>query len=220
MAEADAVTITAIVGAATGLVSLIVMAMKIRQDEAEILTLQDLSKSLMSVVATYDREVASLRRDVEAFRTLIGTNGEVVLAKVDREEERRAGEHAVQLESSDDSGEHAGHEAQHRSDKHVRVGKLVGSERGEEEGVPHRLEYVARGDDEAKQAEHRGRGTELPWTDADDLREAHEPTGSLTKFARLGYLAEGPDSKSTQSGNGPSRWFALGSQAGLTSTRP
>ena len=92
MAEADAVTMTAIVGAATGLVSLVVMAMKIRQDEAEILTLQDLSKSLMSVVATYDREVASLRCDVEAFRTLIGTNGEVVLTKVDREEENVVGE--------------------------------------------------------------------------------------------------------------------------------
>ena len=92
MAEADAVTITAIVGAATGLVSLVVMAAKIRQDQAEVKTLQDLSKSLMSVVATYDREVASLRRDVESFRTLIGTNGEVVLAKVDGEEENVAGE--------------------------------------------------------------------------------------------------------------------------------
>jgi|RifCSP13_1_1023834.scaffolds.fasta_scaffold25771_2 hypothetical protein len=90
MAEADAVTITAIVGAATGLVSLVVMAMKIRQDEAEILTLQDLSKSLMSVVATYDGEVASLRRDVEAFRTLVGTDGEAVLARVDRDEENAA----------------------------------------------------------------------------------------------------------------------------------
>lgn len=90
MAEADAVTMTAIVGAATGLVSLVVMAMKIRQDEAEIVTLQDLSKALMSVVATYDREVASLRRDVEAFRTLIGTDGETVLARVDRAEENVA----------------------------------------------------------------------------------------------------------------------------------
>ena len=90
MAETDAVTVTAIVGAATGLVSLIVMAMKIRQDEAEIVTLQDLAKSLMSVVSTYDREVASLRRDVEAFRTLIGTNGEAVLGRVDHHEERAA----------------------------------------------------------------------------------------------------------------------------------
>ena len=90
MAEADAVTITAIVGAATGLVSLVVMAMKIRQDEAEVETLQDLAKSLMSVVATYDREVASLRRDVEAFRTLIGTDGEAVFARVDHEEETEA----------------------------------------------------------------------------------------------------------------------------------
>jgi hypothetical protein len=87
MAEADAVIITAIVGAATGLVSLVVMAMKIRQDEAEIVTLQDLSKSLMSVVATYDREVASLRRDVEAFRTLIGTDGKTIFARVDHDEE-------------------------------------------------------------------------------------------------------------------------------------
>ena len=90
MAEADAVTITAIVGAATGLVSLVVMAMKIRQDEAEVETLQDLAKSLMSVVATYDREVAALRRDVEAFRTLIGTDGETLLARVDRQEENAA----------------------------------------------------------------------------------------------------------------------------------
>jgi hypothetical protein len=88
--EADAVTITAIVGAATGLVSLVVMAMKIRQDEAEIVTLQDLAKSLMSVVSTYDREVASLRRDVEVFRTLIGTNGEALYAGIDRTEERSA----------------------------------------------------------------------------------------------------------------------------------
>jgi len=90
MVEADAVTITAIVGAATGLVSLVVMAMKIRQDEAEVETLQDLAKSLMSVVATYDREVAALRRDVEAFRTLIGTDGETLLARVDRQEENAA----------------------------------------------------------------------------------------------------------------------------------
>lgn len=73
MAELDPVTLTAIVGAATGLVSLVVMAMKIRLDETQVETLQDLVKSLTRVITTYDHEVASLRRDVEAFRTLVGT---------------------------------------------------------------------------------------------------------------------------------------------------
>jgi len=86
VAEADAVTVTAIVGAATGLVSLIVMALKIRMDEKQIDTLQDLAKSLTSVVSSYDREVASLRRDVEAFRTLMGTPHGSDPAKADRDE--------------------------------------------------------------------------------------------------------------------------------------
>lgn len=86
MADADPVTITAIVGAATGLVSLIVMALKIRLDEAQIETLQDLAKSLTNVVATYDHEVVSLRREVEALRTLAGAEEGYVPSRVDREE--------------------------------------------------------------------------------------------------------------------------------------
>lgn len=90
MAEADAVTITAIVGAATGLVSLIVMALKIRMDEREIQTLQDLSKTLTNVVSIYDLEVGSLRREVESFRTLVGASGHPPSVKVEREEEKAA----------------------------------------------------------------------------------------------------------------------------------
>lgn len=90
MADPDAVTITAIVGAATGLVSLVVMALKIRMDERQIETLQDLAKTLTNVVTIYDLEVASLRREVESFRARVGPGGDPPPSNADREQQEAA----------------------------------------------------------------------------------------------------------------------------------